>query len=422
MQRLAELNNQFKDQETAKFGNYELKHIPMAPADPILSLSIGFNNDKNPNKVNLGVGAYRTDEGKPYVFPVVKAAEAKIISQNLQKEYLPIDGIQEFNKGSRGAIFGWDHPDVTSGRVASVQSLSGTGALRILADFLIQHRPAPIYVSNPTWGNHNTLFANSGFEVRQYRYYNKKTNGLDLEGMLADLDAATPGSIVLLHVCAHNPTGVDPTLDQWKQIAEVCKDRRLYPFFDCAYQGFVSGDLDKDGTGLRYFLDQGFEMVISQSFAKIMGLYGERTGALHVVCGDKDTAEKVLSQLKVVVRVNYSSPPAHGARIASLILNEEPLRKQWLGELVAVTDRITRMRKLLRENLEKIGAPGTWNHVTDQIGMFSFTGLTPAQSQAMVKEHSIYMTNNGRISVCGLTQANVGYVAQCIKDVLAKHK
>lgn len=422
MQRLAELNNQFQEQTTAKFGSQEFKHVTMAPADPILSLSIGYNNDKNPKKVNLGVGAYRTDEGKPYVFPVVKAAEEKIVSQNLQKEYLAIDGIPEFNKGARGVLFGWDHPDVTSGRVASVQSLSGTGALRILADFLIQHRPSPIYVSNPTWGNHNTLFANSGFEVRQYRYYKKETKGLDLEGMLEDLDNATPGSIVLLHVSAHNPTGVDPTLDQWKKIAEVCKAKFLYPFFDCAYQGFVTGNLDKDGAGLRYFLDQGFEMVISQSFAKTMGLYGERTGALHVVCSDKGVAEKVLSQLKIIVRVNYSSPPAHGARIASLILNEVPLRNQWLGELVAVTDRITRMRVLLRENLEKIGAPGTWNHVTDQIGMFSFTGLTPKQSEAMVKEHSIYMTTNGRISVCGLTQANVAYVAECIKDVLTKYK
>jgi len=235
--------------------------------------------------------------------------------------------------------------------------------------------------------------------------------------MMEDLRNATPGSCVLLHTCAHNPTGVDPTLDQWKQIAQVCKDNHLYPFFDTAYQGFVTGDLEKDGQGLRYFLNQGFEMVISQSFAKIMGLYGERAGALHFVCKDKQNAARVLSQVKIIIRVNYSSPPRHGARIASMILNEPNLRQQWLDELVAVTDRITKMRKLLRSTLERIGAKGTWNHVTDQIGMFSFTGLSVKQSEAMVKKHHIYMTKNGRISVAGLTTKNVEYVAQAIKDV-----
>lgn len=239
--------------------------------------------------------------------------------------------------------------------------------------------------------------------------------------MIEDLENATPGSIVLLHTCAHNPTGVDPTLDQWKKIAEVCKARSLYPFFDTAYQGFVTGDLNKDGIGLRYFLDQGFEMIIAQSFAKIMGLYGERTGALHVVCGNTKTAGKVLSQLKIIIRTNYSSPPAHGARIASLVLNDVSLRNQWLSELVNVTQRMTKMRELLKQNLERIGAKGTWDHVVNQIGMFSFTGLSPKQSDAMVKEHHIYMTKNGRISVAGLTSSNVEYVARCMKEVLEKY-
>lgn len=239
--------------------------------------------------------------------------------------------------------------------------------------------------------------------------------------MIEDLKNATPGAIVLLHTCAHNPTGVDPSLAQWKEIAEVCKARSLYPFFDTAYQGFVSGDLNKDGVGLRYFLDQGFEMIIAQSFAKIMGLYGERTGALHVVCGTKQTAAKVLSQLKIIIRTSYSSPPAHGARIAGLILNDPSLRSQWLAELINVTERITKMRTLLRATLERIGARGTWEHVTNQIGMFSFTGLTPKQSEAMVKEHEVYMTKNGRISVAGLTSGNVEYVARCMKDVLDKY-
>lgn len=235
--------------------------------------------------------------------------------------------------------------------------------------------------------------------------------------MTEDLKNATAGSIVLLHTCAHNPTGVDPTLDQWKVLAEICRERLLYPFFDTAYQGFVTGNLDKDGEGLRYFMAQGFELVIAQSFAKTMGLYGERTGALHFVCANNKVADNVLSQLKIVIRTNYSSPPKHGARIAAMILNKPELRQQWLEELVNVTNRITEMRQLLRQNLEQIGTKGTWDHVTTQIGMFSFTGLTPAQSQAMVKTHHIYMTTNGRISVAGLTRGNVAYVAKCIKDV-----
>lgn len=373
--------------------------------------------------MNLGIGAYRDNDGKPFVFPVVREAEKRIVADlKLDKEYLPIDGDQAFLKGSRGVLFGWDHADVNSGRVASVQTLSGTGALRVIADFLKQQRVAPIYVSNPTWGNHDSIFKAAGLEVRQYRYFDKKSYGLDLNGMLEDLSNAQNGSIILLHTCAHNPTGVDPTLDQWKKIAEVMKAKGHYCFFDTAYQGFVSGDLEKDGIGLRYFVNQGFDMVIAQSFAKVMGLYGERTGALHFVCQNKKIAENTLSQVKVIIRTNYSSPPAHGARIAALLLNDVQLRNQWLKELVNVTDRITEMRILLRKNLEKVGAKGTWNHVTDQIGMFSFTGLTLKQSEAMVNEHHIYMTKNGRISICGLTRDNSEYVAKCIKDVLEKHK
>lgn len=268
----------------------------MAPPDPIISLSGAYKADPFPQKVNLGIGAYRTGEGKPYVFPVVRKAEMRIANDHtLDKEYSPITGDEAFLKGARGVLFGWDHADVTSGRVSSAQTLSGTGALRVIADFLAKFRPSAIYVSVPTWGNHNTVFATAGLQVRPYRYFDKKTRGLDFDGMIADLKNATHGSVVLLHTCAHNPTGVDPTLDQWKQIAAVVKERNLYPFFDTAYQGFVSGSLDKDGEGLRYFLNQGFEMVIAQSFAKVMGLYGERTGALHYVCANKEIANKVTS-------------------------------------------------------------------------------------------------------------------------------
>mmetsp|Transcript_17988 Transcript_17988/g.30622 ORF Transcript_17988/g.30622 Transcript_17988/m.30622 type:complete len:417 (-) Transcript_17988:31-1281(-) len=396
----------------------EFSHVAQAPADPILSLSIGYKNDTNPNKVNLGIGAYRSEDGKPFVFPVVRKAEQLIANnEKLDKEYAPIDGEADFNKGARGVLFGWDHKDVTSGRVCSAQTLSGTGALRIIGEFLKKFRPAPIYLSNPTWGNHNQIFNALGMDVRQYRYFDKKTKGLDFDGMMEDLQNATPGSIVMLHTCAHNPTGVDPTLDQWKLIAKICREKQFYPFFDTAYQGFVTGDLNKDGQGLRYFLDQGFDMVIAQSFAKIMGLYGERSGALHIVCSNKDIAAKVLSQVKIIIRVNYSSPPRHGARIASMILNNVEMRNQWLNELINVTNRITEMRVLLRQKLEQNGAKGSWEHVTKQIGMFSFTGLTLAQSEQMVSKHHIYMTKNGRISVAGLTKNNVDYVANAIKDV-----
>lgn len=405
MQRLALLNAQFK-------------HVPMAPADPILGLSAGYKVDKNPKKVNLGVGAYRDNDGKPYVFPVVRKAEAAIVAdKSLDKEYLPIDGLAEFRKGAQGVLFGWNSPLVGSDRVATVQTLSGTGALRVIAEFLQQYRPAALYVSSPTWGNHQKVFATANVPVRNYRYFDKKTKGLDINGMIADLEAATPGSAVLLHTCAHNPTGVDPTEAQWQQIADVCKRNQLYPFFDTAYQGFTSGSLDKDAYGLRLFLDQGFEMVIAQSFAKIMGLYGERTGALHFVCANKSDAARVLSQVKIVVRTNYSSPPKHGARIAAAILNDPSLRQQWLDELVAVCKRMNAMRNALRASIEKQGVKGDWSHITTQIGMFSFTGLTVKQSETMVKKHSIYMTKNGRISVCGITTKNVDYIASCIKDV-----
>jgi aspartate/tyrosine/aromatic aminotransferase len=409
MQKLAALNNQFA-------------HVPVAPPDAILNLTAGFAADKNPNKCNLGVGAYRDDNGKPFVFPVIRKAEKKICDNHaLDKEYSPIDGLQDFNKGARGVIFGFDSPMVNDKRVVTLQTLSGTGALRVVADFLKNFRPGPLYMSKPTWGNHNAIFTKAGVETRGYRYFKPSTRGLDIEGMLEDLSKAPAGSAVLLHTCAHNPTGVDPTREQWKQIFEVCKKNQLYPFFDTAYQGFTSGSLDDDGWGLRYFIENGMEMVICQSFAKVMGLYGERTGALHVVAHDEKTAAAILSQIKILVRTNYSSPPKHGARIASLILNDPALRAEWLGELQTVCKRMNDMRAALRKELESSGVKGDWSHITTQIGMFSFTGLTTPQVTQMVKKHSIYMTQDGRISVCGVNTKNVKYIAAAIKDVVANH-
>jgi aspartate/tyrosine/aromatic aminotransferase len=291
----------------------------------------------------------------------------------------------------------------------------------MLAEFLRRFRNAPIYISKPTWSNHTQIFSAAGLEVREYSYYDAKTKGLDIQGMLKDLSTAQPGSIVLLHTCAHNPTGVDPTPEQWVEIAKVMKENDLFPFFDTAYQGFASGCLEKDGFGLRHFVKEGFQMVVSQSFAKTMGLYGERTGAMHIVCTDKDTAAKALSWLKIVVRSDYSSPPIHGGRIAGRILVNPEYRKQWLLELQAVTDRMNKMRAILKEALIKNGTQGNWDHVTSQIGMFSFTGLNPKQSAEMISKHHIYMTGNGRISMAGLTSANVEYVANAIKDVTSSN-
>jgi aspartate/tyrosine/aromatic aminotransferase len=418
MERLQLLDKQFQPQLT-KFGVNNFIHVPLAPPDAILSMTINFKNDKDPKKVNLGVGAYRDNNGKPYVFPIVKKVEAEIVADpSLDKEYAPIEGVADFIKGSQMVVFGWDNPDLASGRFVTCQCLSGTGSLRVLAEFLSKFRKAPIYISKPTWANHTQIFQHAGLEVREYTYYNPKTKGFDLDGMCKDLANAQPGSIILIHGCAHNPTGADPTPEQWHKLANVMKENDLFPFFDLAYQGFASGDLDKDGYGVRHFLKEGFQMVVAQSFAKTMGLYGERTGALHIVCADKPTAEKVMSQVKISVRSNYSNPPLHGARIAGKILVCPKNRATWLGELKAVTDRMNNMRAALKEALIKNGCKGNWDHITTQIGMFSFLGLTQKQCEQMVGKHHIYMTLNGRISIAGLTTSNVEYVANAIKDVV----
>lgn len=396
----------------------EFAHVPVNPPDPILSLSTGYKKDTNAKKVNLGIGAYRDDNGKPFVFPVVRKVEKAIVESKLDKEYCPIEGTAEFGLAARKVCFGDDSPLVTNGRVASCQSISGSGALNILGTFFKQFRPSAIYQSAPTWGNHAQMFGAAGLTVRSYRYYDNKTKGFNFRGMIEDLENAPAGSIILLHTCAHNPTGVDPSKEQWHAIADVIRARGHFPFFDTAYQGFASGDLQKDGYGLRYFAEQGFQMCVAQSFAKIMGLYGERTGCIHFVAKDQKTAQLILGQLKRIVRSAYSSPPIHGARIAAKIINTPEYYNEWMSDLAAVTVRMNEMRRLLRAELEKIGTKGSWDHVTNQIGMFSFTGLTTKQSTTMVEKHHVYMTKNGRISIAGLTKANIPHVAASIKDVV----
>ena len=310
-------------------------NVKAGPPDAILGVTEAFKRDQDPRKINLGVGAYRDENGKPYVLPSVRKAEELVITAKGDKEYLPITGLADFTKNAAVLAYGKDSAPIKENRIAITQSISGTGALRIGGAFLQRHYPGAktIYLPTPSWGNHTPIFRDSGLEVKQYRYYDKNTVGLDFKGMVEDIKAAPQGSIVLLHACAHNPTGVDPTVEQWKELSNVVKEKGHFPFFDMAYQGFASGDTDKDAFAVRHFVAEGHQIALSQSFAKNMGLYGERVGAFSVVCADPDERARVDSQIKIIVRPLYSNPPMHGAKIAGTILADQQLYQQWLGEV-----------------------------------------------------------------------------------------
>ncbi|CAD6184410.1 unnamed protein product [Caenorhabditis auriculariae] len=393
-------------------------HVEMGPPDAILGVTEAYKADKNPKKINLGVGAYRDDQGKPFVLPSVKQAEQRILGENLDKEYAGITGIPEFTKQSAKLALGADSEVIKSKRIFTTQSISGTGALRIGSEFLAKfHKGKPIYQPTPTWGNHVPVFKFAGVDVKNYRYYDKSTCGFDEAGALEDISKIPEGSVILLHACAHNPTGVDPTKEQWKKISEVVKKRGLFVFFDMAYQGFASGDVDRDAFAVRYFLKEGHDMVLAQSFAKNMGLYGERVGAFSVVCADEDEAARVASQVKILIRPLYSNPPIHGARIAARILSDADLHKQWLGDVKLMADRIITMREQLKSLLAKEGSSRNWEHITNQIGMFCFTGINPQQVEKLIKDYSVYLTKDGRISVAGISSNNVGYLAHALHQV-----
>lgn len=306
----------------------------------------------------------------------------------MDKEYAGITGVPAFTKAAAILAYGSESNAIKDDRVAITQSISGTGALRIGGEFLNRFYPQAkkIYIPTPSWANHNAVFKDSGLEVVKYKYYNKDTIGLDFDGMIADLKAAPSNSIVLLHACAHNPTGIDPTEEQWRQISDVMKQKMHYPFFDMAYQGFASGDTDKDAFALRYFQSQGHSFCLAQSFAKNMGLYGERVGAFSICCESAEEKKRVDSQIKILVRPLYSNPPVHGARIASEILNDPELNKQWLDEVKGMADRIIRMRSLLKQSLQGLGSNHNWDHITSQIGMFAYTGLTAEQMGQLAQE------------------------------------
>ncbi|VBB78461.1 Putative Aspartate aminotransferase mitochondrial precursor [Podospora comata] len=392
-------------------------NVPQGPPDAILGITEAFKADTFDKKINLGVGAYRDNAGKPYVLPSVRQAEEKVIASRLNKEYAGITGVPEFTKAAAVLAYGKDSTALD--RVAITQSISGTGALRIGGAFLARFFPGAktIYIPQPSWANHAAVFKDSGLAVEKYAYYNKETIGLDFEGMIADINKAPNGSIFLFHACAHNPTGVDPTPEQWKEIEAAVKAKGHYSFFDMAYQGFASGDIHKDAFAVRHFVAQGHNVALSQSFAKNMGLYGERIGAFSIVCESAEEKKRVDSQIKILVRPMYSNPPIHGARIAAEILNTPALYDQWLVEVKEMADRIITMRALLKENLEKLGSKHDWSHITSQIGMFAYTGLSPEQMDALAKEHSVYATRDGRISVAGITTGNVGRLAEAIFKV-----
>ncbi|XP_014004568.1 aspartate aminotransferase, mitochondrial [Salmo salar] len=393
--------------------------VQMGPPDPILGVSEAYKRDTNPKKMNLGVGAYRDDQGKPYVLSCVRKAEAQIAAKKLDKEYLAIGGLGDFTKACAKLALGDNNEVIQSGRNITVQTISGTGSLRIGANFLSRfHTEArDVYLPKPSWGNHTPIFRDAGMQLKAYTYYDPKTCGFDFQGALNDISKIPEKSVIMLHACAHNPTGVDPRPEQWKEIANLVKKRNLLVFFDMAYQGFASGDIDRDAWAVRYFIEQGHNIVLSQSFAKNMGLYGERVGGFTVVCKDAEEAKRVESQLKILIRPIYSNPPMNGARIAATILNTPDLYKEWLGEVHGMANRIITMRELLVANLKKEGSTQNWQHVIDQIGMFCFTGLKPDQVARLTKEFSVYMTKDGRISMAGVTSGNVGYLAQGIHAV-----
>ncbi|KAH8279501.1 hypothetical protein KR026_011792, partial [Drosophila bipectinata] len=392
-------------------------NVQKGPAIEVFALTQAFKDDTHPNKVNLSVGAYRTDAGEPWVLPVVRRTEISIASdEKVNHEYLPVTGLDTFTTAATQLVLGTDSPAIQENRAFGVQTISGTGALRIAADFLhTQLNRNVVYYSNPTWENHHKIFSDAGFtSLHSYRYWDQTNRKLDFKNMVADLDKAPPGAVIILHACAHNPTGSDPTHEQWQELADLFERKKLFPLFDSAYQGFASGDPDNDAWAVRYFVKKGFELFVCQSFAKNFGLYCERAGNLTVVQQNAATKAAVHSQLTLLIRGQYSNPPAYGARIVSKVLNTPELRKEWMESIQTMSSRIRKMRTALREKLVALGTPGTWDHIVSQIGMFSYTGLNESQVKVLINEYHIYLLKTGRINMCGLNTGNIDYVAKAI--------
>ena len=393
--------------------------VEMAPRDPILGLNEQFNADPNPAKVNLGVGVYFDDNGKLPLLECVQAAEKMMMEAPKARGYLPIDGIAVYDKAVQGLVFGADSAAVQAGRIATVQAVGGTGGLKVGADFLKRmNADAKVLISDPSWENHRALFEGAGFPVEQYPYYDAANRGIDFDGMLAALDQAAAGTIVVLHACCHNPTGYDITPEQWSKVIATVKVRGLVPFLDMAYQGFGEG-LQEDGAVVGQFMAAGLDFFVSTSFSKSFSLYGERVGALSVVCESKDEADRVLSQLKRVIRTNYSNPPTHGAQVVALVLTTPALRALWEGELAAMRIRIKAMRVALQTKLEAAGLKQDVGFITRQKGMFSYSGLTQPQMERLRSEFGIYGIDSGRICVAALNTKNIDATVAAIVKVSA---
>jgi len=392
--------------------------VEMAPRDPILGLNEQYAADGNPKKVNLGVGVYYDDNGKLPLLKCVQAAEEDMMKAPSARGYLPIDGIVAYDNAVKGLVFGADSEPVKSGRVATIQAIGGTGGLKVGADFLKKLTPgAKVLISDPSWENHRALFTNAGFTVESYPYYDAARRGIDFEGMLAALKAAPAGTIVVLHACCHNPTGYDITPAQWDQVIAAVKAGGLTPFLDMAYQGFGHG-IQEDGAVIGKFVAAGLTFFVSTSFSKSFSLYGERVGALSVLCESREEAARVLSQLKIAIRTNYSNPPIHGGAVVAAVLNDPARRAVWEEELAEMRVRIKAMRQKLVDGLKAAGVKQDMGFITAQIGMFSYSGLTKDQMVRLREEFGVYGTDTGRMCVAALNSKNIDYVCQSIAKVL----
>jgi aromatic-amino-acid transaminase len=393
-------------------------NVEMAPRDPILGLTEAFNADPRTEKVNLGVGVYQDDNGKIPLLACVKAAEKARVEAGLPRGYQPIEGAAAYNGAVQSLLFGADSEVVKAGRVATFETLGGTGALKVGGDYLKQLLPgATMYISDPSWENHRQVFESIGFKVETYPYYDAATRGVNFDGMKAKLASLPAGSIVLLHACCHNPTGADITEAQWGEVVEACRAQKLVPFLDIAYQGFGDGP-EADTAAVRMFAASGMQFLVASSFSKNFSLYGERVGALSIVTESKEEAARVLSQVKRVIRTNYSNPPTHGGIVAAAVLNSPKLRKQWEEELAAMRDRIRAMRTGLVDKLKAAGVKQDFSFVIKQRGMFSYTGLTRDQVERLREEFGIYAVGTGRICLAALNSRNIDYVAKAIAAVV----
>lgn len=395
------------------------QHVEAYAGDPILSLNEAFGKDTRPNKINLSIGIYFDDNGKIPMLPSVRAAELKVVEAAGARPYLPMEGAANFRTAVQHLLFGAEHPAVKAGRVVTLQTVGSSGGLKVGADFIKRYFPnTTMLISDPTWDNHRAVFEGSGLVVKTYPYYNSATGGLRFEEMLASLKQAEEKSVVLLHACCHNPTGVDLTKEQWQQLVPVLKERNLIPFLDLAYQGYGDG-IDEDAYAIRLIAESGLSAFVANSFSKSMSLYGERCGALSVVCPDAAQAVNVLGQLKAGIRRNYSNPPMHGGQIVATVLTDPALRPMWEAEVVAMRDRIQTMRRSLHDVLAAKVPGRDFSYFLTQRGMFSYTGLTAEQCDRLKEEFGVYLVRSGRMCVAGLNTRNVEATANAIAAVLA---